>query len=110
MPCTPGAGCRWQEYDGAHYVFKTTPSVTQVLEDQVAHVRPSEVEAAIETELQDRLAGRSGALLWPRGSANVPHREPRFLLAYLPLDFAISWRWSCPRACSAPSRPKRSWS
>jgi len=81
--------CLFLHYDGAHYVFKTTPNVTQVLEDQVAHVKPNEVEAAIETELQDRLAGRSGALLWPRSSANVPHREPRFLLAYLPLDFAM---------------------
>jgi hypothetical protein len=80
--------CLFLHYDGAHYVFKTTPNVTQVLEDQLTHVKPAEVEAAIEGELQSRLAGRTGAILWPKSSGDVPHREPRFLLAYLPLDFA----------------------
>jgi hypothetical protein len=80
--------CLFLHYDGAHYVFKTTPNVTQVLEDQLTHVKPREVEAAIEEELNNRLAGRTAAILWPRNSDGIPDREPRFLLAYLPLDFA----------------------
>ena len=81
--------CLFLHYDGVHYVFKTTPNVTQVLEDQLTHVKPREIEAAIEEELTDRLAGRTAAILWPRSSDGIPDREPRFLLAYLPLDFAM---------------------
>jgi hypothetical protein len=80
--------CLFLHYDGAHYVFKTTPNVTQVLEDQLTHVKPVEVDAAIEEELNDRLTGRTAAILWPGSSDAIPNREPRFLLAYLPLDFA----------------------
>jgi hypothetical protein len=80
--------CLFLHHDGVHYVFKTTPNVTQVLEDQLTHVKPAEVEQAIEDELRDRLAGRA-AILWPQSSEAIPDREPRFLLAYLPLDFAM---------------------
>jgi hypothetical protein len=80
--------CLFLHYDGAHYVFKTTPNVTQVLEDQLTHVKPQEVNAAVEEDLHDRLAGRTAAILWPTRSDAIPDREPRFLLAYLPLDFA----------------------
>jgi hypothetical protein len=52
-------------------------------------VKPIEVDAALEEELNGRLAGRTAAILWPKSSDAIPDREPRFLLAYLPLDFAI---------------------
>ncbi len=81
--------CLFLHYDGVHYLFKTTPNVTQVLEDQLQHVKPGEVEEAIEDELRNRLAGRTAAILWPRDSAAIPDREPRFLLAYLPLDVGL---------------------
>jgi len=81
--------CLFLHYDGAHYVFKTTPNVTQVLEDQLMHVRREEVDASIKEELSSRLAGRTAAILWPKRSDVIPHQEPRFLLAYLPLDFAM---------------------
>jgi hypothetical protein len=81
--------CLYLHYDGAHYVFKTTPNVTQVLEDQAAHIEPREIEQEILEELNRRLSGRANAIVWPRGSQAIPDREPRFLLAYLPLDFAI---------------------
>ncbi|MBC8450530.1 MAG: ATP-binding protein [Chloroflexi bacterium] len=80
--------CLFLHYDGAHYVFKTTANVTQVIEDQLTHVKPREVDIAIEEELNNRLAGRTAAILWPRNSDAIPDREPRFLLTYLPLDFA----------------------
>lgn len=80
--------CLFLHYDGVHYVFKTTPNVIQVLEDEISHVRPDEVDQAIRDELEGRLAGRS-AILWPRQSQDIPDLEPRFLLAYLPLEFAL---------------------
>lgn len=81
--------CLFLHYDGVHYVFKTTANVTQVLEDQAVYVKPEEIEAAIEQELRTRLSGRGGAILWPKSSEQIPDREPRFLLAYLPLDWAM---------------------
>jgi hypothetical protein len=90
--------CLYLHYDGAHYVFKTTPSINQVLEDEALHIKPKEIEDAILEELNQRLAGRTGAILWPghpapggaKASQDIPDREARFLLAYLPLDFAPS--------------------
>ena len=81
--------CLYLHYDGAHYVFKTTPNVTQILEDQATHIDAREVEQAILEELTSRLSGRPNAIVWPRNSQAIPDREPRFLLAYLPLDFAV---------------------
>jgi hypothetical protein len=81
--------CLYLHYDGAHYVFKTTPNVTQILEDQATHIDPREIEQAILEELNSRLSGRANAIVWPRVSQAIPDREPRFLLAYLPLDFAV---------------------
>jgi hypothetical protein len=81
--------CLFLHYDGVHYVFKTTPNITQVLEEQANYVKPEEIEQAIVEALNSRLSGRHGAILWPRDSLSIPDMEPRFLLAYLPLDFAL---------------------
>jgi len=81
--------CLFLHYDGARYAFKTTPNVTQVLEDVALHqVRPRMIEEKIREELNKRLSGRTGAILWPDSSDKIPHEESRFLLAYMPLDFA----------------------
>ncbi len=40
--------CLFLHYDGAHYVFKTTPNVTQVLEDRGNACPAREIRAAIE--------------------------------------------------------------
>ena len=81
--------CLFLDYDGVHYAFKTTATVNQALEEQAARVRSEEIDAAIEAELRNRLAGRTAAIIWPKQSADIPDREPRFLLAYLPLDVAM---------------------
>jgi hypothetical protein len=81
--------CLYLHYDGAHYVFKTTPGINQVLEEEMLRVRPEEIEGAILEDLSQRLSGRTNALLWRRRSQDIPDRETRFLLAYLPLDFAL---------------------
>ncbi|MBN2393686.1 MAG: DUF499 domain-containing protein [Anaerolineae bacterium] len=81
--------CLFLHYDGVHYVFKTTPNVTQILEAEAQNPSVSEgIDAAIRSELDKRLSGRKGAIIWPAHSEKIPHKEPRFLLAYLPLDFA----------------------
>jgi hypothetical protein len=82
--------CLFLHYDGARYVFRTTPNITQLLEQEFENnVKPEEAEKKIEAELSQRLAGRA-ALVWPKDSTKVDDWEPRFTLVYLPLDFA-SW-------------------
>jgi hypothetical protein len=80
--------CLYLHFDGVRYVFKTTPNITQVLEQEAEHVSKEEIEQAIHDELENRLRGRLAAILWPHESQFIPDREPRFLLAYLPLDVA----------------------
>jgi hypothetical protein len=80
--------CLYVHFDGARYVFKTTPNITLTLEEEAEHVKRDEIDQAIREELENRLRGRSGVILWPSDSQNIPDREPRFVLAYLPLDFA----------------------
>jgi hypothetical protein len=82
--------CLFLHYDGARYAFKTTPNVTQVLEDVATHqIKPNMIEKEIKEEMTSRLAGRASAILWPASSDVIPHEESRFLLAYLPLDLAL---------------------
>jgi hypothetical protein len=79
--------CLYLHFDGARYVFKTTPNITQVLEQEAEHVDKDEVKQAIRDELENRLRGLLAVILWPKDSQAIPDREPHFLLAYLPLDF-----------------------
>ena len=82
--------CLYLHFDGTRYVFKTTPNVTQLLEQEAeTSVQPGEVRSAIRDNLLNRLAGRA-AIVWPEKSADIPDKEPRFLVAYLPLEFAES--------------------
>lgn len=80
--------CLYLHFDGTHYVFKTTPNVTQLLEQEAeTSVHPGEARSAIKDNLLNRLSGRA-AIVWPEKSADIPDKEARFLLAYLPLEFA----------------------
>lgn len=81
--------CLYLHYDGVRYVFKTTPNINQTVEEEAGYVKPEEIEKAIEELLHQRLAGRHGARLWPKNSLEISDLEPRFLLAYLRLDFAM---------------------
>jgi Protein of unknown function (DUF499) len=82
--------CLYLHFDGTRYVFKTTPNVTQLLEQEAeTSVQPGEVRSTIKENLENRLAGRA-AIVWPEKSADLPDKEPRFLIAYLPLEFAES--------------------
>jgi hypothetical protein len=82
--------CLYLHFDGVHYAFKTTPNVTQVLEDFARRQDiKRDIDPAIREELSNRLQGRTTAFLWPADSQYIPNKEPRFLLGYLPLDFAF---------------------
>ncbi|MEW6718343.1 MAG: hypothetical protein AB1345_12700 [Chloroflexota bacterium] len=81
--------CLYLHFDGVHYAFKTTPNVTQVLEDFASRLDVArDIDPAIREELDSRLQGRP-AILWPADSQHIPHREPRFILAHLSPEFAF---------------------
>ena len=42
----------------------------------------------IKEMLDARLAGHHTAIVWPAKSQDIPDEDPRFLVAYLPLEFA----------------------
>ena len=82
--------CLYLHFDGVRYCFKRDPNVTLLVEqeaDAVARDR-SRVRARIRHLIEERLAGERSAIVWPVRSADVPDKEPQFLIAYLPLEFA----------------------
>ncbi|WP_448588114.1 ATP-binding protein [Thermocrinis sp.] len=81
------AKCLYIHYDGARYAFKTTPNVNKLLEDQVESIRGDEIDSAIKSMLEKELSGKP-AVIWPNHSKNIPDKETKFQIAYLPFDFA----------------------
>ncbi|MFO1432595.1 MAG: DUF499 domain-containing protein [Candidatus Competibacteraceae bacterium] len=81
--------CLYLHYDGARYCFKKDPNVTLLIEQEADMVArdDSRVRNRIRELLEARLAGQRQAVLWPSKSADIPDREPLFLVAYLPLEF-----------------------
>ena len=71
------------------YCFKRDPNVTLLVEQEAEVVARDEsrVHSRIRKMLEERLAGQQ-AIVWPRKPGEVPDREPQFLIAYLPLEFA----------------------
>ncbi len=90
------SSCLYLHYDGVHYSFKKDPNVTKLVEDAEQEVARKEtqsggqgpVRARIQEMLNRRLAGRHEAVIWPTKTQDVPDGEPRFLVGYLPLEFA----------------------
>lgn len=88
--------CLYLHYDGVRYCFKKDPSVTKLIEDAEQTIAREEAEARgngpvrneIKRMLEERLAGHHAAIVWPAKSQDIPDGEPRFLVAYLPLEFA----------------------
>ena len=81
--------CLYFHYDGVRYCFKRDPNVTLLVEQEADAVARDEsrVRARIKAMIEERLAGRRSAIVWPAKSADVPDREAQFLIAYLPLEF-----------------------
>ncbi len=88
--------CLYLHYDGVRYCFKKDPNVTKLIEDAEQTVSREEAQAKgrgpvrdkIKEMLDARLAGHHTAVVWPERSLDIPDGEPRFLVAYLPLEFA----------------------
>ncbi len=82
--------CLYLHYDGVRYCFKKDPNVTKLIEDAEQEVArdPGGVRERIKELLEARLAGRAEAEVWPGTSRDLPHKEPRFIVGYLPLEFA----------------------
>ena len=81
--------CLYLHFDGVRYCFKKDPNVTLLVEQEAEAVARDEsrVHTRIRKMLEERLAGQQ-AIVWPRKPGEVPDREPQFLIAYLPLEFA----------------------
>lgn len=88
--------CLYLHYDGVRYCFKKDPNVTKLIEDAEQTIAREEIQARgngpvrsqIKKMLEERLAGHHAAIVWPAKSQEIPDEDPRFLVAYLPLEFA----------------------
>ena len=82
--------CLYLHFDGLRYCFKKDPNVTLLVEQEAEAVARAEdlVRARIKEMIETRLAGQPSAIVWPAKAADIPDREPRFLIAYLPLEHA----------------------
>jgi hypothetical protein len=88
--------CLYLHYDGVRYCFKKDPNVTKLIEDAEQSVSREEAQAKGRGPVRDktkemldaRLAGHHNAVVWPGKSQDIPDEDPRFLVAYLPLEFA----------------------
>ena len=82
--------CLYLHFDGVRYCFKKDPNVTLLVEQEAEIVARDEssVTNRVRQFIEARLAGQR-AIVWPTKPGDVPDREAQFLLAYLPLDFAM---------------------
>lgn len=81
--------CLYLHFDGVRYCFKKDPNVTLLVEQEADSVARNEgyVRKRIKEMIESRLAGHHEAIVWPEKTAEVPHDDPRFLIAYMPLEF-----------------------
>ncbi len=86
--------CLYLHFDGVRYCFKKDPNVGALVEEAEQDVSRQEVTAGmagpvrgrIKEQLEQRLAGRNQAIVWPAKSHAAPDNEPTFLVAYMPLE------------------------
>ena len=82
--------CLYLHFDGARYAFKKDLNVTLLVEQEADMVARDEklVRDRIKEMLEERLAGHPSAIIWPEKLGEIPDKQPLFLIAYLPLEFA----------------------
>jgi len=94
--------CLYLHFDGVRYCFKKDPNVTLLVEQEADSVARDEgrVRSKIKEMLEARLAGYHEAIVWPEKTSEVPHDDPRFLVAYMPLEFGgMPKTWQESKAC-----------
>ena len=81
--------CLYLHFDGVRYCFKKDPNVTLLVEQEADVVARDEgqIRTRVKEMLEARLAGHRTAIVWPEKPADIPDKEPSFLIAYLPLEF-----------------------
>jgi len=82
--------CLYLHFDGARYCFKKDPNVTLLIEQEADIVARNEKRGRgrIKEMIEARLAGHRATIVWPEDTGGVDDKEPSFLFAYLPLEFA----------------------
>jgi len=88
--------CLYLHYDGIRYCFKKEANVTKLVEDAEQEIAREEIQgkgdgpirSKIRELLDERLAGHHSAVVWPAKSMDLSDEDPRFLIGYLPLEFA----------------------
>lgn len=89
--------CLYLHFDGVRYCFKKDPNVNKLVEEAEQAVSREEIDAGkdegpvrgrIKMMLEARLADHSATTVWPADSTGIPDNDPRFVVAYLPLEFA----------------------
>jgi hypothetical protein len=82
--------CLYLHFDGARYCFKKDPNVTLLIEQEAEIVGRNEkqLRTRVKEMIESRLAGHRNAIVWPESTADIPDRDPSFLIAYLPLEFS----------------------
>jgi hypothetical protein len=80
--------CLYLHFDGVRYCFKKDPNVTLLIEQEAEAVgrKDKQVRARVKEMIESRVAGHHSAIVWPESSADIPDRDPLFLVAYLPLE------------------------
>src|SRR5436190_17100748 len=80
--------CLYLHFDGARYCFKKDPNVTLLIEQEAEAVgrNDKQVRTRVKEMIEGRLAGHRNAIVWPDNAADIPDRDPSFLIAYLPLE------------------------
>ena len=81
--------CLYLHFDGVRYCFKKDPNVTLLIEQEAEAVARDEavVRDKIKEMLEARLGGHN-VEVWPANSGAVPDKQPSFLVAYMPFEFA----------------------
>lgn len=81
--------CLYLHYDGARYAFKTTPNITMLVEEEAQNLDPDlDIKPFVRDELERKMAGQTNAIIFPASPQELPDDEPRFLIGYLPPEFA----------------------
>ncbi len=82
--------CLYLHYDGIRYCFKKDANVTKLIEDAEQEVArdADAVRERVKHLLEQRLAGKNDAIVWPPTSQDLPNNEPCFLIGYMSLELA----------------------
>ena len=91
--------CLYLHFDGVRYCFKKDPNVTLLIEQEADIV--SRDEDLVQTKIKDMLEARiaaNNAVVWPVKTADVPHKEPIFIVVYMPFDCSYKSKEECQLA------------